>query len=199
MKKEIIAATLLAALFAAACRPEPKQVSTGDEYDIPTAAVPSEQELIRRGKYLVSAVGCSDCHSPKVMTEHGPEPDPTRLLSGHDKRDALPPLEKNAGKNGWVWFAMDLTAAAGPWGVTYAANLTPDDTGIGAWTFENFKTAIRKGKYKGMEGSRDLLPPMPWQMYKNFSDDDLRSIFAYLKSLPKVENLVPAPIPPTDY
>ena len=95
-------------------------------------------------------------------------------------------------------FNMNLTAFVGPWGLSYAANLTPDDTGIGAWTFENFLTAIRKGKYKGLEGSRDLLPPMPWQMYRNMTDDDLKAVFTYLKSLPPISNIVPAPKSPTD-
>jgi len=40
------------------------------------------------------------------------------------------------------------------------------------------------------------LPPMPWEMYRHFTDEDLRSIFAYLKSIKPVENAVPAPIPP---
>jgi hypothetical protein len=126
------------------------------------------------------------------------ELDETRLLSGHNQNDPLPKVDKNALANGWLLFVGDLTAAVGPWGVSFSANLTPDDTGIGAWTFDNFKTAIQKVKYKGLEGSRDLLPPMPWQMYRNMSEDDLRAIFSYLKSLPKVQNLVPAPIAPPD-
>ena len=119
-------------------------------------------------------------------------------MSGHRQDEPLPPMEKNAGRNGWVLFNMNTTAFVGPWGVTYAANLTPDDTGIGAWSFENFKTAIRKGKYKGQEGGRSLLPPMPWTMYRHMTDDDLKSIFTYLKSLPKINNLVPSPKPPTE-
>jgi hypothetical protein len=145
----------------------------------------------------VTVAGCNDCHTPKVMTEHGPEPDPTRTLSGHNRNEALPPIEKNASKN-WMLFNMNLTAFVGPWGLSYAANLTPDDTGIGAWTFENFLTAIRKGKYKGLEGSRDLLPPMPWQMYRNMTDEDLKAVFTYLKSLPPINNIVPAPKSPTE-
>ena len=96
------------------------------------------------------------------MTEHGPEPDPTRLMSGHPSNETTSTDGKKCRANGWILFSMNFTAFIGPWGTSYAANLTPDDTGIGAWTFENFKTAIRKGKYKGQEGGRDLLPPMPW-------------------------------------
>ena len=200
MNRPIIISALGAAILFAACSPEKKkEVAAYDTYEIPTTPTPpTQEELIARGKYLVNAVGCDDCHSPKIMTAHGPEPDPNRRLSGHNNSEPLPPMEKNAGKNGWVLFNMNLTAFVGPWGISYAANLTPDDTGIGAWTFDNFLTAIRKGKYKGLEGSRDLLPPMPWQMYRNMTDEDLKSIFTYLKSLPPVNNQVPAPKPPTE-
>jgi hypothetical protein len=115
------------------------------------------------------------------------------MLSGHPGTDALPPLVRT---NDWVLFNIGLTAFVGPWGVSYAANLTPDETGIGNWDFEQFETAIRKGKYKGLENSRPLLPPMPWQMYRNMTNEDLRSVFAYLKSLPAIRNVVPAPQSP---
>lgn len=200
MKTPFAAVALIATILMSSCKPESKNQTSKeaeDFYEIPTApAVPTEAELIERGKYLVITSACHDCHSPKIMTENGPEPDPARLMSGHPKDEVVPPAEKNAGFNGWILFSMDLTTFKGPWGTSYSANLTPDDTGIGAWTFENFKTAIRKGKYKGQEGGRDLLPPMPWQMYRTMTDDDLKAIFTYLKSLPKIDNLVPAPIPP---
>jgi hypothetical protein len=88
-----------------------------------------------------------------------------------------------------------MTAWAGPWGTSFAANLTPDiETGLGSWTEAMFVKAIRSGKHMG-EG-RPILPPMPWQVYKNLTDEDLKSIFAYLQSLPAVENAVPEPVPP---
>jgi len=152
----------------------------------------SQQELIKRGEYIVSVSACHDCHSPKVFTANGPEPDTTKLLSGHPKDELLPELGTTP--PGWALFSPGLTASRGPWGITFAANLTPDETGIGNWTFEQFKTAIRKGKYKGLETSRPLMPPMPWQMYKNFTDDDLKAVFSYLKSLKPVNNLVPTNI-----
>jgi hypothetical protein len=194
MNRRIVTALISTAVFFSACSSETKkEIAAEDVYGIPTQPLPpSQTELIARGKYLVTVAGCNDCHTPKVMTEHGPEPDPTRTLSGHNRNEALPPIEKNASKN-WMLFNMNLTAFVGPWGLSYAANLTPDDTGIGAWTFENFLTAIRKGKYKGLEGSRDLLPPMPWQMYRNMTDEDLKAVFTYLKSLPPINNIVPAP------
>jgi hypothetical protein len=153
----------------------------------------SNTELIAQGKYLVTTSGCHDCHSPKVMTSNGPELDTTRLLSGHPKNQPLGPIVKT---QDWILFNNTLTAAVGPWGVSYAANLTPDDTGIGNWKYEQFVTAIRRGKYKGLENNRMLLPPMPWQMFRSMKDEDLQAIFAYLKSLPKIENLVPTPISP---
>jgi hypothetical protein len=155
----------------------------------------SQEELIKRGMYLTTIGACHDCHSPKIMTPLGPEPDPARLLSGHPMDEKIPPTTI---QQDWILFSANLTAFVGPWGVSYSANLTPDDTGIGTWSFEQFKTAIRKGKYKGLEGSRDLLPPMPWQMYRNFTDDDLKAVFAYLKSLKPINNLVPSPIAPND-
>ncbi|MEO6166718.1 MAG: hypothetical protein ABIO46_06335 [Chitinophagales bacterium] len=40
------------------------------------------------------------------------------------------------------------------------------------------------------------MPPMPWDMYRNMTDNELNSIIAYLKSIPAVNNLLPAPEPP---
>lgn len=174
---------LLSWVTMAACNP------TSDK----TVNSMSQEELIKRGAYLTTIGACHDCHSPKVMTPHGPEPDPTRLLSGHPKNEPIPVTDINPD---WILFSQNLTAFVGPWGVSYAANLTPDDTGTGNWTFEQFKTALRKGKYKGLETGRDLLPPMPWQMYQHLTDDDMLAIFTYLRSLPKVDNLVPQPISP---
>lgn len=200
MKNSLVLTVVIATVVISGCQPKPEKTNEdqADVYEIAEAGPrqPSQEELIQRGKYLVTVAGCNDCHSPKIMTPQGPAPDPDRMLSGHDQNEKLPPMTQDAGRNGWIMFSMGLTSAVGPWGVSYAANLTPDETGIGSWTFDNFKTALRKGKYKGLEGSRDLLPPMPWQMYRSMSDEDLLSIFSYLKSLPKVNNLVPAPIPP---
>jgi hypothetical protein len=173
--------------------------SCTDVTDVPQAeSIPalSNEELIKRGEYLVITSACHDCHSPKVMTEEGPMPDTSRLLSGHPKNDPVPVIPGKSAE--WILFSQDLTTFVGPWGVSYSANLTPHATGTESWTFEQFKTAIRKGKYKGMEGSRNLLPPMPWQMYRTMSDEDLNAIFTYLKSLKPVDNLVPPPIPAED-
>lgn len=155
----------------------------------------SQDSLVSRGRYLVTLMGCNDCHSPKIMTPHGPEIDSAHMLSGHPQAQALPQYDGATAKS-WVLFSPGLTAMVGPWGTSFAANLTSDETGIGNWTEAQFFKAIREGKYKGMDNTRPLLPPMPWPMIAKASDEDLRSIFAYLKSTRPVENRVPAPVPP---
>jgi len=152
--------------------------------------------LVDRGEYLVDLGGCHHCHSPKIMSDNGPVPDPQRLLSGHPSDEVLPPYDEETAK-AYTLFSMGLTSFRGPWGTSFAANLTPDDTGLGSWSEEQFFLAMRKGKYKGLENSRELLPPMPWQDFRKLNDQDLKAIFAYLKSQKPIENIVPAIIPPT--
>ncbi len=157
----------------------------------------SNTQLELRGEYLVKSIGCGDCHSPKIMTEHGPVEDTSRRLSGYNASNPFTTYDTALASTGqWTLFNHDFTAAAGPWGVSFAANLTPDLTGIGGWTPENFKRAIREGKYKGLDNSRPLLPPMPWEQYRNLTDEDIEAIFSYLKTIKPVENRVPSPIPP---
>ena len=116
-------------------------------------------------------------------------------LSGYRANLKLPKIQKTMD---WVLFTPDLNATVGPWGVSFAANITSDATGIGNWPEENFMRAIKQGKFKGIEGGRDLLPPMPWQNIAQSTDDDLKAIFAFLKSTPPVSNIVPAAIAPGD-
>ena len=156
-----------------------------------------QKSLVARGEYLVTVMDCNACHSPKVMGPNGPEPDPEKLLSGYPADRPLPKVDTESLKS-WILFGQDLTSAAGPWGVSFAANLTSDATGIGNWSEAQFFKAIREGKYKGLDGGRMLLPPMPWPSFAQLNDEDLRAIFAYLKSTKPVNNVVPAPIPPTE-
>lgn len=161
------------------------------------AVIASKDDVVKRGEYLVTIMGCADCHAPKKMTPQGPAPDMDRFLSGHNSSQKLGTFDKSILKTGeWVVFNGQSTAFAGPWGMSFAANLTPDETGIGSWTFEQFNTAMRKGKFKGLENSRPLMPPMPWFNYVNMAEDDMRAIFAYLKSIKPVSNVVPSYIPP---
>lgn len=167
-----------------------------DYEEVPEEKKMTMNDSIKRGEYLVKTIGCHDCHSPKRMTERGPEEIPELALSGYKAGDSLPPINSEAVQNGWMLMSGDLTAAVGPWGVSFAANLTSDDTGLGNWTMERFKTAMREGKLKGDKGGRMMLPPMPWQNLSKLTDEDLESMFKYLQSTDPVENAVPAPIPP---
>jgi hypothetical protein len=158
----------------------------------------AKMKQIERGKYLVYSSACNDCHSPKIFTPKGPIIDTTKLLSGHPSYVKLPEVPKGLiSPEGWgAVTTNDLTAWVGPWGTSFTRNLTPDTaTGLGSWTEDIFIKAIRTGKDMG-EG-RDILPPMPWPEYRNMSDADLKAIFAYLKSLPAIDNAVPDPIAPT--
>ncbi len=156
----------------------------------------SKEDLIKRGEYLVQITGCNDCHSPKKFGANGPEIIPELMLSGYSSNMPVPKVDKDFLSAGFAAFAPDLTAAAGPWGVTYAGNLTPDTTGIATWTEEQFKKALTLGKFKGLDGGRMLLPPMPWINYTKMADEDVKAIFAYLKSIKPVKNIVPNPVSP---
>jgi mono/diheme cytochrome c family protein len=160
----------------------------------PSKTTDSTAEKIARGKYIVTTSGCNDCHTPWVMGPKGPEPDMSRMLSGHPESAVLPPPPAVQGP--WVMTASATnTAWAGPWGVSFTANLTPDaETGLGKWTQRNFNETIRTGRHMGR--GRPILPPMPILMYKNFTDADMEAIFTYLQSIPAVKNRVPEPLPP---
>jgi mono/diheme cytochrome c family protein len=155
----------------------------------------SQSELIERGKFLIAVGGCTDCHTPKVFGQQGPEPDNSRFLSGHPQDAKLAKFDPSILQpGGYVLFTQDITAAVGPWGASFAANLTPDiETGIGSWQPEMFINAMRKGQHLG--AGRPILPPMPWQGLGKLPEEELRAMFAYLKSLPPVKNKVPDPIP----
>jgi mono/diheme cytochrome c family protein len=157
-----------------------------------TAARSAPASVVARGKHLVTSMGCNDCHTPWKMGANGPEPDMTRMLSGHPADMAMPAPPPPSGP--WVGsFAATFTAWSGPWGVSYTANLTPDkDTGLGAWTEQQFMDTIRSGRHQGR--GRPILPPMPWQPFRNLSDADLKAVFAYLRTIPAISNKVPDPV-----
>lgn len=156
----------------------------------------SHEAMVKRGQYLVTIAVCNDCHTPLKNGPNGPEPDMSRMLSGHPSTEKVEPPPST----GDFWFASasrTLTAWAGPWGISFTKNLTPDTlTGIGVWTEDMFIAAIRTGRHWGV--SRPIMPPMPWMYYRNFTDDDLKAIFAYLQTIPPVYNEVPDYIPPTE-
>jgi len=154
------------------------------------------EAIVKHGKYLVTIMGCNDCHSPKRMVANGPEIIPELLLSGYPSDRPIVKFDSKMIKDGFAMFYPDLTGSAGPWGVSFAGNLTPDETGIEYWTEEQFKKAITQGKFKGLDGGRMLLPPMPWFNYSSLKNVDVHAIFMYFRSIKPVKNLVPAPITP---
>lgn len=160
----------------------------------PEPKAPSQAERIERGKHLVLVSGCHDCHTPLKPTATGAEPDMSRALTGHPEGMQLPPAPPPVGP--WIAsVAATNTAWAGPWGVSFTANLTPDvETGLGSWSENDFIQTIRTQRHLGR--GRPILPPMPAPMYANYSDEDLGAIFSYLKSLPPRKNKVPSPLPP---
>jgi mono/diheme cytochrome c family protein len=125
---------------------------------------------VQRGKYLVSIIPCTDCHTPGTFLGH---PDSKRFLGGSDVGFEIPGL-----------------------GVFYGPNLTPDDeTGIGKWSKEEIATAITTGK---RPDGRILAPAMPVDSFKHLSHADALAIAAYLKTLPPVKNRVPGPFGPSE-
>ena len=187
----IIAAPFLLIIALIACDAGKRSSPANEKI----AANITKDSLIKRGAYLVSLMGCNDCHSPKKMGPAGPEVDEEKILSGHPADLPIPKINPKEIQS-WVLFNHMQTAVVGPWGVSFSANLTSDATGIGNWTEQQFFKAIREGKYKGLDNTRPLLPPMPWQDYAKAADEDLRAIFNYLKSTKPVKNLVPSPISP---
>ena len=154
----------------------------------PSASAQSSTEgQVERGKYLVGITGCHDCHSPKIV---GMKPDPDRILSGRPQTTKVP----SAGA-GEVHASEDFTAFTGGWGSTVASNLTPDPaTGLGMrYNEAKFIAAMRTGKKP--EGVA-IQPPMPVDVYVNMKDDDLKAIYAYLKTIKPIRNAVRAGITP---
>jgi mono/diheme cytochrome c family protein len=151
--------------------------------------------LVERGKHLVLTAACNDCHTPFKLGPNGPEPDMARQLSGHPEAAELTPAPKPSGP--WIVSASATnTAWAGPWGISHTSNLTPDrDTGLGAWTEDDFVQTIQSGRHLGR--GRALLPPMPTPAYQNFTTDEIKAIYAYLRSIPAIRNQVPEPVVPS--
>ena len=161
-----------------------------------TSKNPSEVE---KGKALVIEYGCNACYTPKIETVVGLIPDPDRLLSGHSAGDGdlqnIP--EGLLGEKSWAgMYSKSLTAWAGPWGVSFTANLTPDkETGIGSWSKQNFISTIRLGIHTSSL-ARELAPAMPWKHISTMNDEQLGAIYSYLMSLKPIKNKVPEHIDP---
>ena len=181
-------------LFTQCAETEKKVIQS--EIPFTATAFGEFETQIKYGEHLVWIAGCHDCHTPKKMGDHGPELDLDLALSGHPAEMPAPEIDRKEIESKGLAVTNTLTSWVGPWGISYAANLTSDVTGIGNWEETHFVTAIREGKFKGLPNNRSLLPPMPWEMLRNMTDDELKAIFAYLKSTKPVKNIVPAPEPP---
>jgi hypothetical protein len=152
----------------------------------------NEAGMAKRGQQLVSMGGCADCHTPKRFdpTLGMPVPDDARFLSGHP--EGAPDPAAQPGQTDMAVIGPTFTSFKTGFGVVYSRNLTPDkETGLGAWTADEFVATLRTGHHRGT--GRVLLPPMPWMNLANAPTSDLKAIFAYLQTLPAVHNAVPDP------
>ncbi|TMI65463.1 MAG: c-type cytochrome [Bacteroidetes bacterium] len=188
MKKWILCSCVIAISFLVitACNDSKKEPAAEAKQSFG-----SFESQLKWGEHLVKVAGCNDCHTPKKMGPNGPEPDMSLLLSGHPSQ--MPPADFNkneAAKKGLI-ITQTFTAWTGPWGITYAANLTSDASGIGGWKEEQFLKCLHEKKWMGLEGTRPLMPPMSMMPATEMSDDELKAIFAYLKSTPPIKNVIP--------
>jgi mono/diheme cytochrome c family protein len=150
-------------------------------------------DAAKRGQYLVTVGGCNDCHTPMKMTPVGPVPDMDRMLSGHPEGQADP--TGTLGKTDMIISGADLTAFTLAFGTVYTRNLTPDKTGLADWTEAQFIKTLRTGHHQG--DGRALLAPMPWPNFAQMTDDDLKAVWAFLRSIKPIKNTVPDPkVPP---
>lgn len=199
MKKlsSAIIVVLVPALFIFSNCSEKKSNGNGDGDKKDSAVVSNPgyggfESQVKYGEHLVLIAGCNDCHTPKKMTSTGPEPDFSLALSGHPAKMPPPDVDRKAMESKGLAVTNDLTAWVGPWGISYAANITSDSTGIGTWSEAQFILCLRQGKWKGIAGNRELLPPMPWNTsFKFFTDDEIKAVFAYLKSTKPIHNVEP--------
>ena len=156
-------------------------------------SVQSQGDRVQRGKYLVDAVSaCGYCHTPRAGAEYHKD----MYLAGHPAGQAYPRYNFSMMQQGiFILTSPQMTAFSGPFGTSFASNLTPDkETGLGEWTEEMFINAMRTGLHQGVEGNRAILPPMPVKHYAQMNDEDLKAIWAYLKTIKPVKNEVNPPL-----
>ena len=156
-------------------------------------AVESQGDMVQRGKYLVDAVAaCGYCHTPRAGAEYNMN----MYLAGHPAEAAYPRYNFSMMQQGiFTLTSPQMSAFSGPFGTSFASNLTPDkETGLGEWTAEMFINAMRTGLHQGVEGNRAILPPMPVKHYAQMNDEDLKAIWAYLKTIKPVKNEVNPPL-----
>jgi hypothetical protein len=146
MKKigsSILAITVIIAVAVVACNSNSKTAADAVQEYLPI----KEDSFIKRGAYLVTVMGCNDCHTPKKMGPRGPELDEDRMLSGHPSNMPLGKINREELKS-WVLFNPTQTAAVGPWGVSFAANITADESGLASGRKNNFLRHLEKESTK---------------------------------------------------
>ena len=156
-------------------------------------SVQSQNDMAQRGKYLVDTIGaCGHCHTPRAGAEYNMD----MYLAGHPTGEAYPRFNFSMMQQGiFILTAPQLTAFSGPFGTSFATNLTPDkETGLGEWTEKMFIDAMRTGHHQGNKGNRKIFPPMPTKHYALMSDTDLKAIWAYLQTIKPVKNEVSSPL-----
>ena len=149
----------------------------------------SQSDVVAKGKYLVDTVGaCGHCHTPRA----GAEFDMDMYLAGHPAGESAPRYDFSMMRQGiFLLTAPTMSAFSGPFGTSFASNLTPDnETGLGEWTEAMFIGAMRTGHHQGEASNRKILPPMPTKHYAQMSDADLKAIWAYLRTVKPVKNEV---------
>ena len=131
----------------------------------PVADIIPDTEPQKYAAHMTRIAGCGDCHTPQVRGEE---------VKGMAFAGGQPLI--------------------GPWGRVASANITPDDTGIKAFTEEAFSQAVRTDTVNG----QTLSPAMPSMSYKNLNDGDVKAIFSYLQLAKPVKHVVDNTLPPTE-
>ena len=181
------------------CSDSKPAVPTADTTAVATVEKPNfggYESQAKWGEHLVTIAGCNDCHTPKKMTPMGPVDDSTLLLSGHPQSMPAPAVDRKQLESKGFVLTATFTSWVGPWGITYSANLTPDETGTGNWTEDQFLYALKNLVSKGLPGGRPLLPPMALMPVKYMTDAEMRAIYAYLRTVKPVKNISVQPTAP---
>jgi mono/diheme cytochrome c family protein len=129
---------------------------------------PDRSDRVAYGQYLTIVGGCHMCHTP---AEHG-SPKPGMEYAGGEK------------------FGSEKIGM-----LSVSFNITPDNnTGIGTWDENQFLEKFHQYKEyaegKAPPATKENFTVMPWLAFNGIEDDDLRAIFAFLKSLKPVEHVV---------
>ena len=193
----ICAVIVLTALAFYAC-----SENTSGESTAATTAPPEKPKYggyetqVQWGEHIVTIAGCNDCHTPKKMTPMGPVNDTSLMLSGHPENAPAPDVDRKMVESKGLVVSQDFTSWVGPWGITYTANLTPDPSGTGNWTEDQFVYALKNLISKGLPSSRHLLPPMSMMPVTEMTEDEIRAIYAYLRTIKPIKNNSVQPTPP---